>query len=199
MAEATEQRKEIAPELPTKYLPGVEYRDLPEPQSLRRYLGASVILLATALGSGELLIWPYITTQAGVGLLWLAFVGFTAQYFLNMEIERYTLATGETAVTGFTRMWRWWGLVFVLLAILPNTFPGWATSAATMFTYLTGLPEGSYKIIATIALLAIALAVTLSPVIYNTLEKVEGVLVAVILVFMVVAILIATDASSGRA
>jgi hypothetical protein len=196
MAEATKQRGEIASELPTKYLPGVEYRDLPEPQSLRTYLGASVILLATALGSGELLIWPYITTQAGVGLLWLAFVGFTAQYFLNMEIERYTLATGETAVTGFTRMWRWWGLVFVLLAILPNTFPGWATSAATMFTYLTGLPEGSYKIIATIALLAIALAVTLSPVIYNTLEKVEGVLVAVILVFMVVAIVIATDASS---
>ncbi len=107
MAETTKPRTEIASELPTKYLPGVEYRDLPEPQSLRKYLGASVILLATALGSGELLIWPYITTQAGVGLLWLAFVGFTAQYFLNMEIERYTLATGETAVTGFTRMWRW--------------------------------------------------------------------------------------------
>jgi len=88
MAEATKERREIAPELPAKYLPGVEYRDLPEPQPLRRYLGASVILLATALGSGELLIWPYITTQAGVGLLWLAFVGFTAQYFLNMEIER---------------------------------------------------------------------------------------------------------------
>src|SRR5215218_7579383 len=65
-----------------------------------------------------------------------------------------------------------------------------------MFTYLTGLPEDSYKIIATIALLAIALAVTLSPVVYNTLEKVEGVLVAVILVFMVFAIIIATDASS---
>jgi len=65
-----------------------------------------------------------------------------------------------------------------------------------MFTYLTGLPEDSYKIIATIALLALALAVTLSPVVYNTLEKVEGVLVAVILVFMVVAIVIATDASS---
>src|SRR5918912_113136 len=128
MAESTEQRKETAPELPTKYLPGVEYRDLPEPEPLRRYLGASVILLATALGSGELLIWPYITTQAGVGLLWLAFVGFTAQYFLNMEIERYTLATGETAVTGFTRMWRWWGLFFILGSILPNAFPGWATS-----------------------------------------------------------------------
>jgi hypothetical protein len=38
--------------------------------------------------------------------------------------------------------------------------------------------------------------VTLSPVVYNTLEKVEGVLVVVILAFMVVAIIIATDASS---
>src|ERR671939_97665 len=136
MAESTEQRKETAPELPTKYLPGVEYRDLPEPEPLRRYLGASVILLATALGSGELLIWPYITTQAGVGLLWLAFVGFTAQYFLNMEIERYTLATGETAVTGFSRFWKPWGIVFALGAILPNAFPGWAASAATSLTYL---------------------------------------------------------------
>ena len=117
MAEVTEQREDLATELPSKYLPAVEYRDLPEPQSLRKYLGASVILLATALGSGELLIWPYITTQAGVGLLWLAFVGFTAQYFLNMETERYTLATGETTVTGFTRMWRWWGLVFVLTTV----------------------------------------------------------------------------------
>jgi hypothetical protein len=35
--------------------------------------------------------------------LWLAVIGFTLQYFLNMEIERYTLATGETAVTVFTR------------------------------------------------------------------------------------------------
>jgi hypothetical protein len=196
MAEATEQRQDWTTELPTKYLPAAKYRDLPDPQPLRRYLGASVILLATALGSGELLIWPYITTQAGVGLLWLAFVGFSAQYFLNMEIERYTLATGETAVTGFTRMWKWWGLVFVLLAILPNTFPGWATSAATMFTYFIGISESYYQIVATIALLAIALAVTLSPVIYNTLEKVEGVLVTIILVFMVLAIIIATDASS---
>jgi len=25
------------------------------------------------------------------------------QFFINMEIERYTLATGETALTGFSR------------------------------------------------------------------------------------------------
>src|ERR671929_538391 len=196
MAEATEQRKETAPELPTKYLPGVEYRDLPEPEPLRRYLGASVILLATALGSGELILWPYVTSQAGVGLLWLAWFGFSMQYFINMEVERYTLATGETAVTGFSRMWLGWGIIFILGSILPNTFPGWASSAATMFTYLFRMSEGAVPIITTIFLVAIALSVTLSPVVYNTLEKVELVLVAIIVVFLIVAIIIATDGSA---
>jgi hypothetical protein len=180
----------------TKYHPEPKVEDLPEPQPLRTYLGASVILLATALGSGELIIWPYITSQAGVGLLWLAFVGFSMQYFINMEVERYTLATGETAVTGFSRMWKWWGLVFILGSVLPNTFPGWGSSAATMFTYLFGLSEGTVPLITTIFLIAIALSLTLSPVVYNTLEKVELVLVAIIVVFLLVAIVIATNLSA---
>ena len=50
MADVAERSGQIAPELPTKNLPGVEYRDLPEPASLRRYMGASVILAATAKG-----------------------------------------------------------------------------------------------------------------------------------------------------
>src|SRR5215218_2870668 len=174
--------------IPSKYLPGIEEnKDLPEPQPLRKYVGASVILLATALGSGELIIWPYVTSQAGVGLLWLAFVGFTMQYFINMEVERYTLATGETAVTGFSRMWKWWGLVFVLGSVLPNTIPGWASSAATMFTYLFRLSDSTVPLITTIFLIAIALAVTVSPVVYNTLERVELVLVAIIVVFRLIA------------
>jgi hypothetical protein len=75
-------------ELPAKGLPAVKTRDLPEPRRLGKYIGASVILSATAMGSGESILWPYITSQVGVGLLWLAVVGFTMQYFLNMEIER---------------------------------------------------------------------------------------------------------------
>lgn len=182
--------------IPTKNLPELEYRDLPDPQPLRTYLGASVILLATALGSGELILWPYITSQAGVGLLWLAFVGFSAQYFLNMEIERYTLATGETAVTGFNRMWLGWGIIFIIGSIGPNAFPGWASSAATMFTYLFGLSGGAVPIITTIFLLAIGLAITVSPVVFNTLEKIEMVLVVIIVVFLLAAIVIATDGSA---
>ena len=56
------------------------------------------------MGSGESILSPYITSQ--LGPLQLAAVGFFMQYILNLEIERYTLATGETAVTDFSRFWK---------------------------------------------------------------------------------------------
>ena len=56
-----------------------------------------------------------------------------------------------------------------------------------MFTYLFGLSEGTVPLITTIFLLAIALSITLSPVVYNTLERVELILVAIIVVFRLIA------------
>src|ERR671917_818908 len=196
MAESTDPREEFATELPSRYLPQVKYRDLPEPRGLRNYMGASVIILATALGSGELILWPYITTQVGLALVWLSVLGITVQFFLNMEVERYTLATGETAVTGFSRMWIGWSVIFVLGAILPNTFPGWASSGAELFTFIFGLGSGAIPIVAMIFLISIALSVTLSPVVYQLLEKVQAVLVIIILAFIALAIFIATDLSA---
>ena len=82
-------------ELPSKHLPAVETRDLPEPVPFRKVVGASVIILATAIGSGEFVLWPYITSQVGLVFMWAAIVGFLIQFFINMEVERYTLATGR--------------------------------------------------------------------------------------------------------
>jgi hypothetical protein len=180
--------------VPSRVLPAIGSQDLPEPIPVRQLLGASVVILATALGSGEFIIWPYITTQIGISFLWLAVVGFFLQFVINMEIERYTLATGETAVTGFTRFWKPWGIIFVLGAVLPNAFPGWATGGATLFTYLFGF--GNIPIIATIVLIATALALTLSPVVYQALEKIQMVLVGIIMVFLVVGVFAATKASA---
>lgn len=182
--------------LPTKYLPEAPPRDLPEPRRLRNYMGASVIITATALGSGELILWPYITSQVGLGLAWLMILGITLQYFLNMEIERYTLFTGETAVTGFSRLWLPWGVIFVLGAVLPNTWPGWATSGATVFTFTFGLSESAVPVVSTIFLLSIGLAVSVSPVIYKTLERAEGFMVALVLVFVVGAVFVVTEGSA---
>src|ERR671910_3310818 len=180
--------------VPSRVLPPIGSRDLPEPIPVGKLLGASVVILATALGSGEFLIWPWITTQIGIAFLWVAAVGFFAQFVINMEIERYTLATGETAVTGFTRFWKPWGIIFVLGAVLPNAFPGWATSGATLINYLGLIGEGAIPIVASIVLVATALALTLSPVVYQALEKIQIVLVSIIMAFLVVGIVVATEA-----
>jgi len=182
--------------VPSRVLPAIGSQDLPEPIPVRKLLGASVVILATAMGSGEFVIWPYITTQIGIQFLWLAAVGFFMQYVLNMEIERYTLATGETAVTGFTRFWKPWGIIFVLGAILPNAFPGWATGGATMINYMGLIGEGAVPIVASIVLIATALALTLSPVVYQALEKIQMVLVSIIVLFIVVGVIVATNAGA---
>ena len=183
-------------QLPSKHLPAVEYRDLPDPIPLRKAIGASVVLLATALGAGEFILWPYITQQVGPGLLWLAVVAFTLSLFIYMEIERYTLATGETAVTGFMRLWKPWGLIFVIGAVLAYMWPGWATSSAALLTMTFGLPESSITLIAILTLVVTGVALTLSPVIYHTLEKTDTVIVIIVAAFMLVAVVLATDLAS---
>lgn len=186
--------------LPSKYLPAVEFRDLPEPVPLRRITGASVIILATAIGSGEFILWPYITSQIGFIFMWAAIVGFAIQYFLNMEIERYTLATGESAVTGFARHWKPWWWLFIIFALFQNLWPGWATGASTTLSFALGLGEDAPIVPVTVAaLVAIGLALTLSPVVYQTVEKVQGIMVALIMVFVVVAIPLATTAEGWGA
>ena len=98
--------------MPNGNLPPMPYRDMPEPLRLSQVLGPSVILAGLGVGSGEYIIWPFMTATVGTGFLWAAALSVTVQYFLNMEIERYTLATGETAVSGFVRFWKPWGVIF---------------------------------------------------------------------------------------
>jgi len=172
-----------------------EERDLPEPVPLGRILGPSVILVGVGIASGEYVLWPAIASQVGLVFLWAAVVGVLTQYFINMEIERYTLATGETAISGFQRMWRGWGIVMVVCAILPNMWPGWATSASTLLTFLTGWGDDAVNVIAICALLAIGVTLTASPVIYDTVEKIEFVKVGMVVVFLAVALTVALTPS----
>jgi hypothetical protein len=60
---------------PTRYLPPVSYRDMPEPLPLRKVLGPGVIAAGIGLASGEFILWPYITSQVGLVFLWAAVVG----------------------------------------------------------------------------------------------------------------------------
>ena len=153
---------------------------MPEgPRSYRRLIGPGIIAAGVGLASGEFILYPYIASQVGWVLVWAALVGLTTQFFLTMEIERYTLATGETALTGFSRYWRHWGLVFALLTYFANLWPGWATSSATLATYVFG---GNASVIAIGMLVVIGLILTLAPVVYVALERAQMLKVAAVVV-----------------
>jgi len=177
----------VAAGFPTRHLPRPEVRDLPaEPRRYWPLIGPGIIAAGVGLASGEFILFPYIASQVGLVFVWAAFVGLLTQFVLNMEIERYTLATGETALTGFSRYWRHWGLVFAVLTYFANLWPGWATSSATLVTYLFG---GSVAVIAVGMLLVIGLVLTLAPVVYVALERAQMLKVAaVVLLFLVGAV-----------
>ena len=159
--------------------------ELPEPPaSMWRIIGPGVVAAGVGLASGEFILYPFIASQVGLVFVWAALVGLVTQFFINMEIERYTLATGETVLTGFSRLGRHWGAFFVMLGMLANLWPGWATSAATLTTYLVG---GSVSWIATGMLLTIGVILTLSPVVYRALEQTQLLKVLLVGVLVVIA------------
>ncbi|RPI57352.1 MAG: hypothetical protein EHM55_02190 [Acidobacteria bacterium] len=178
-------------------LPVREVRDMPDPpRNYWRLVGPGIVAGGVGLSSGEFVLWPFIASQVGLVLLWGAFIGVVTQFFLNMEVERYTLATGETAVTGFNRSWKHWGLVFAVLAYFANLWPGWAISSATLASYLFG---GSPTIIAVVSLLVIGFSLTFAPVIYVALERLIFVKVAAVLVLVILGMAFAIEPESWQA
>ncbi|MFC0627379.1 Nramp family divalent metal transporter [Kribbella deserti] len=176
--------------LPTKNLPAPQIRDLPDPPSKAwRVVGPGMVGAGVGLASGEFILWPYIASQVGLVFLWGAVVGVAIQWFLNMEIERYTLATGETALTGFNRYWKHWGLFFAIMTYFANLWPGWATSSASMLTYLFG--GGNPRWIAIGILVVIGAILTLAPVVYVMLERLIFVKIAAVALLVILALVFA--------
>jgi len=176
-------------------LPSLATRDLPDAVPLRRMVGPSIILTGLALGSGEFIFWPYIVYQSKFVFFWACLLGVFTQYFLNMEIARWTLATGESAITGFIRISRKFAVLFLLLNIIPWMIPAWANGAATIFSWLVWGPEqneaGEFvarynTVLAIGGMFFCGIVLTAGPVVYETMEKVQFALVAIVMFLVVV-------------
>jgi hypothetical protein len=184
----------VADAFPTKNLPRPEVRDLPPaPVAYRKLIGPGIIAAGVGLASGEFILFPFIASQVGLVFVWAAFVGLVTQYFINLEIERYTLATGETALTGFSRYGRHWGLFFAIMTYFANLWPGWATSSATLASYIFG---GTPRFIAIGMLVVIGLILTLAPVVYVALERAQMLKVAAVILLFVVGAIVAVGADA---
>jgi hypothetical protein len=176
--------------IPHGNLPPLHYRDLPEPVPIRKMIGPGIILAGLALGSGEFVLWPKITYLSGVVFFWACLLGVATQYFLNMEITRWSLATGESVITGFCRLSRHWAGVFLVLTVVPWMIPAWATGSAHLLGWLIygeGFKADSWTMtwLSIGGLVLCGAILTAGPVVYETVEKIQIVLVSIILILVV--------------
>jgi hypothetical protein len=81
-------------------------------------LGPGLVMASAAIGGGEWLTGPVVTSRYGGGLLWLAAISILIQVIYNIEISRYTLYTGEPIFTGKFRTLpgpKFWLLIYLVL------------------------------------------------------------------------------------
>ena len=177
---------------------GPAYRvhgEVPRVPRLRHLIGPSVIAVGMGLGAGEFLLWPNLITVNGYGVLWLFWVGVLTQFVVIGEIERWTIATGESVFGGMARLsprafWPW----FFLAATLAGFFwPGWASQSAEFTAQIIGGLTGTrltWQPIALVMLLVIWLGLAVSRVVYNALERFELVLVMALFPLLLVALFV---------
>ena len=171
--------------------------NLPKPPALHKILGPSFILLGLALGSGELILWPYLSAQYGLGLIWGALLGVTLQYVLNTEVMRYTLYWGESVFVGFRRMNRGITFWYILSTFIPWSIPGFSSATAEILHTLVPWVPKTPLAVALLLLTGIILSSGKS--VYHTIERFQKVIIFVGMPFFAILTVWLADGSDWSA
>ena len=166
--------------------------ELPPPPSPRGFgwlavCGPGVIVLGLSIGSGEFLLGPAVFVRYGLALLWISTVAIVLQTIFNMEVMRYTVATGEPVFTGFMRTRpssTMWAAIYATLYLLQFGWPAFAGTAAgaTFFLGARRMPTpadaNAIYFIGVALFLSCAVIMSVGTRIVRTLEVLNWVLVA---------------------
>jgi len=160
-------------------LPKLPVKPLPRALPLRKLIGPSFILLGLGLGSGEVILWPFLASNYGLGIIWGAMLGITLQFFMNMEIERYALARGESVFVGLKRKLSGMPFWFLFSTFVPWIWPGIAAASATLFVSVLGWGGDAQKWTAIVMLIVMGLILSLGPILYKTVERFQMILISI--------------------
>jgi len=159
--------------------------------------GPGAILVGLSIGAGEIIVWPRLVAEHGAGMVWAAVLGVFLQLWINFEIGRWTVATGETVYTGYCRVWRWFAPLFILLTILGWLAPGWGRASGLALKALLVGPTGygSDTFWTTVTFVAVAALLFGPKLVYQSVERTVELLVVIIVVGLaIVAINVGTAA-----
>ena len=170
-------------------IPDLREADLPDrEESFWRLTGPGAVMIGLAIGSGELVLWPWITAKFGTEMMWAAALGVFLQLWINIEVGRWAVATGESAFTGFARISKFWVFFFMSLLFVGTFLPGMGRAVGTSLRILIfGLDGPGADWVWTALVLVITLSILFGPKqIYKTVEKSVGFMVLVIVVGMLI-------------
>lgn len=133
------------------------YRILPDdiqepPKTFRttlRQIGPGLILTASIVGTGELIATTNLGATAGFFLLWLVILSCFIKVFVQIEMGRYTLSSGETALQSFHRVpflgsfLCWWWLIMMLM----TQFQIGAMIGGVGYALHLGMPHLTYTVV----------------------------------------------------
>ncbi|MDY6817809.1 MAG: Nramp family divalent metal transporter [Halobacteriales archaeon] len=165
--------------------------EMPKVPKVSHIVGPSAVMLGASLGSGETMFWPTIIAQNGWGLYWAFWVGVITQFFINTELQRWTIATGESIFRGLDRVHSIWPWFFLIAGFIHVGWPGWAAGSSKVLADWIGMSTSSWPIIGVLTMIVIWLSYQAGPILYNIIEKAQvalmiiAVIAAVILVFIV--------------
>lgn len=181
------------------HVPDFKPGDLPPlPGSFWELVGPGAVLVGLSIGAGELIIWPRIAAQYGASMVWAAMLGVFIQMWLNLELGRYTLATGESPYAGYARLSPLFAWLFLFLNVIGWIVPGWARACGGALKALIVGPDGwggpAFWTALTFA--GVALVLFGPKRIYNSVEKTTEVLVVVITLGLITIAVTLSDAAT---
>jgi hypothetical protein len=158
-------------------------------------MGPAIIALGGSIGGGEWLIGPAMFVKYGLVLLWVTTISTTLQTFLNLEMTRYTLVTGEPITIGFMRLApgkNFWGWLFTIAGFIERAMPGWALACATAVAamQLGRIPALADKPVvifwAYFIFIGLGVLISIGGKVEKTLEIVQWIMVPTILITLIV-------------
>jgi len=135
----------------------------------RQLIGPSFIILALGLGSGEVILWPYLAANYGLGIAWGALIGISFQYFINMEIERYALIKGESVFVGIAKIFKRAPYWFIFSTFIGFGLPGIVAASAHVFAVVLGIQN--FKWLAIGFLILIGVILSAGKTVYGLMER----------------------------
>ncbi len=182
--------------------PAFPVTDMPEsrwgkmtPKQTFLMMGPAIIALGGSIGGGEWLIGPAMFVKYGLVLLWVTTLSTTLQTFLNLEMTRYTLVTGEPITIGFMRLApgkNFWGWLFTIAGFIERAMPGWALACATAVAamQLRRIPALADKPVvifwAYFIFIGLGVLISIGGKVEKTLEIVQWIMVPTILIALIV-------------